>query len=91
MAITAAIREADGSTDTEALIDAFEGLVFETPKGKMVLRDEDHQAMQEMYHFRIEVEKRDDWFADRTVEAGVPKLIRKIGMDEMNIPIRNKR
>ena len=47
--------------------------------------------MQEMYHFRIEVEKRDDWFADRTVEAGVPKLIRKIGMDEMNIPIRNKR
>jgi branched-chain amino acid transport system substrate-binding protein len=25
------------------------------------------------------------------VEAGVPKLIRKIGMDEMNIPIRNKR
>jgi branched-chain amino acid transport system substrate-binding protein len=91
MAITAAIRDADGSTDTEDLIDAFEGLVFETPKGKMVLRDEDHQALQEMYHFRIEAEKRDDWFADRTVEAGVPKLIRKIGLDEMNIPIRNKR
>ena len=57
----------------------------------MVLRDDDHQALQEMYHFRIEVEKRDDWFADRTVEAGVPKLIRKIGVDEMNIPIRKKR
>ncbi len=91
MAITAAIREADGSTDTEALIDAFEGLVFETPKGKMVLRDEDHQAMQEMYHFRIEAQERDDWFADRTVKAGVPKLIRTISMDEMDIPIRNKR
>ena len=90
MAITAAIREADGSTDSEDLIDALENLVFETPKGKMVLREEDHQALQEMYHFRIKVEERDDWFADRTVKAGVPELIRKIGLDEMDIPIRNK-
>ncbi|GAA5127873.1 substrate-binding domain-containing protein [Alloalcanivorax gelatiniphagus] len=90
MAITAAIRKAKGSTDTEDLIKAFEGLVFETPKGKMIIRDEDHQALQEMYHFRIKAEERDDWFANRTVTAGVPELVRTIAIDQMNIPIRNK-
>lgn len=91
MAIVAAIKKADGSTDADDLIKAFEGLVFETPKGKMIIRSEDHQALQSMYHFRIKVEERDDWFADRTVTAGVPELVRTIGIDQMNIPIRNKR
>lgn len=89
MAITEAIREADGSTETEDLIEAFEGLVFQTPKGEMEIRAEDHQAMQDMYHFEVEVEERDDWFEDRTVEAGVPKLIRIIDRSEMDIPVRN--
>ena len=89
MAITEAIREAGGSTDTEDLIAAFEGLTFQTPKGEMEIRAEDHQAMQDMYHFEIEVEERDDWFAGRTVEAGVPKLIRIIDRSEMDIPVRN--
>ncbi|UWN48361.1 hypothetical protein ASALC70_00541 [Alcanivorax sp. ALC70] len=57
----------------------------------MILRDEDHQALQEMYHFRVKVEERDDWFADRAVTAGVPELVRKIAIDQMNIPIRNDR
>jgi hypothetical protein len=30
-----------------------EGMSFETPKGKMTFRKEDHQAMQDMYHFKI--------------------------------------
>ncbi len=89
MAITEAIRKAGGSTDTEDLISAFRGLVFQTPKGEMEIRAEDHQAMQDMYHFEIEVEERDDWFDDRTVKAGVPKLIRVIDRSEMDIPIRN--
>lgn len=89
MAIAAAIKESGGSTDTEDLIEAFEGLVFQTPKGEMEIRAEDHQAMQDMYHFEIEVEERDDWFAGRTVTAGVPKLIRVIDRSEMDIPIRN--
>lgn len=89
MAITAAIRKSGGSTDAEDLIAAFEGLVFQTPKGEMEIRAEDHQALQDMYHFEIEVEERDDWFAGRTVEAGVPKLIRVIDRKEMEIPIRN--
>lgn len=89
MAITAAIRKSGGSTDAEDLIAAFEGLVFQTPKGEMEIRAEDHQAMQDMYHFEVEVQERDDWFAGRTVEAGVPKLIRVIDRSEMDIPVRN--
>ncbi|MCQ4320112.1 substrate-binding domain-containing protein [Stutzerimonas stutzeri] len=89
VAITAAIRKAGGSTDTEDLIKALEGLTFDTPKGEMEIRAEDHQAMQDMYHFEIEVEERDDWFAGRTVEVGVPKLIRVIDRSEMDIPVRN--
>lgn len=89
MAIVAAIREAEGSTDAEDLIDAFRGLQFDTPKGAMTIRPEDHQALQAMYHFRIAPEDREDWFADRAVTAGVPELIRAIPTEAMNIPVRN--
>jgi branched-chain amino acid transport system substrate-binding protein len=68
---------------TEKLIAAMEGMSFETPKGKMTFRKEDHQAMQEMYHFRI---KNDPAFA-----WGVPELVREIPASELQIPIRNKR
>lgn len=89
MAIVKAIKTADGSTASEDLIEAFRGLHFDTPKGEMVIRSEDHQALQAMYHFKVETEQRDDWFADRTVNAGVPKLVKVIPIEEMNIPIRN--
>ena len=89
MAITAAIRKSGGSTDAGDLIAAFEGLVFQTPKGEMEIRAEDHQAMQDMYHFEVEVQERDDWFDDRTMKAGVPELIRVIDRSEMDIPVRN--
>ena len=56
----------------------------------MLIREDDHQALQTMYHFENVVEERDDWFADRSVTAGVPKMIRTIGLDEMDIPIRNQ-
>ena len=45
--------------DVEDLIAAFEGLVFQTPKGEMEIRAEDHQTLQDMYHFEIEVEERE--------------------------------
>jgi ribosomal protein S18 acetylase RimI-like enzyme len=31
-----------------------EGMSFDTPKGKMTFRKEDHQALQSMYHFDLE-------------------------------------
>ena len=80
LAVVEAIRKA-GSTDTEALIEAMEGMEWETPKGMMRFRAEDHQALQSMYHFKTVV--RDD------VDYGVPELVRELTIDDMDIPIRN--
>lgn len=82
IAIVEAIKKA-GSTDTEALIKTMEGMEFETPKGKMVFRAEDHQALQSMYHFKIKV--------DPDVAWAIPELVREIGIEDMDVPIRNKR
>ncbi|ANK80845.1 MAG: ABC transporter permease [Rhizobiales bacterium NRL2] len=80
IAIVEAIRKA-GSTETEALINAMEGMEFQTPKGKMIFRAEDHQALQEMYHFKIAIEEGVEW--------AVPKLVDVIEIDEMDVPVRN--
>ena len=55
MAIVEGVKKA-GGTDTEKLIAAMEGMSFDTPKGKMTFRKEDHQAMQSMYHFKIKID-----------------------------------
>ena len=83
IAVVEALKKTGGNTATEKLIAAMEGMAFETPKGKMVFRKEDHQAMQSMYHFRIKVDPAFTW--------GVPELVREIKIEDMNIPIRNKR
>ena len=80
IAVVEAIKKA-GSTDTEALISAMEGMEWETPKGMMRFRKEDHQALQSMYHFRTEIQDGKDY--------GVPVLVREIGIDDMDIPVRN--
>jgi branched-chain amino acid transport system substrate-binding protein len=82
MAIVAAVQKAK-STDTEKLIAAMEGLEFDTPKGKMVFRKEDHQALQSMYHFKIK--------ADPAVAWGIPELVRELKIEDMQVPIQNKR
>ncbi len=81
MAIVAALRKTGGSTDSEDLITAMEGMEFDTPKGKMIFRPEDHQALQSMYHFKIKV--------DPDVEWGIPELVRELKIEDMDIPIRN--
>ncbi|MGH8733800.1 MAG: substrate-binding domain-containing protein, partial [Burkholderiales bacterium] len=58
MAAVTAIQKA-GGTDTEKLIQAMEGMEFDTPKGKMTFRKEDHQALQDMYHWRIKKGAKD--------------------------------
>jgi len=82
MAVVAAVQKAK-STDTEKLIAAMEGLEFDTPKGKMVFRKEDHQALQSMYHFKIK--------ADPAVAWGIPELVRELKIEDMKVPIQNKR
>jgi branched-chain amino acid transport system substrate-binding protein len=79
IAIVEGIRTA-GSTETDDLIAAMEGMSFETPKGTMTFRPEDHQALQAMYHFKIRVE--DD------VEWGIPELVRELKIEDMQIPVR---
>jgi branched-chain amino acid transport system substrate-binding protein len=71
------------STDTEKLIAAMEGMSFDSPKGRMTFRKEDHQAMQSMWHFRVKV--------DPNVQWAIPELIREIKPEEMKIPIRTPR
>ncbi|ANP36674.1 ABC transporter permease [Phaeobacter gallaeciensis] len=81
IAAVEAIKKA-GSTDTEELITAMEGMEWETPKGTMMFRAEDHQALQPMYHFKIKVEDGVEW--------AVPELVRALSIDELPIPIRNQ-
>jgi len=81
IAVVEAIKKA-GGTDTEDLIAAMEGMEWETPKGTMRFRPEDHQAMQSMYHFKIRV--------DPEVEWAIPELVRELGIDDLPIPVRNQ-
>ena len=81
-AVVAAVEKAK-STDTEKLISTMEGMSFETPKGTMIFRKEDHQALQSMYAFKIKVDPNVAW--------GIPELTRELKIEDMDVPIRNKR
>jgi branched-chain amino acid transport system substrate-binding protein len=71
------------STDTEKLIAAMEGMDFDSPKGKMTFRKEDHQAMQPMYHWRMKKTPPSD--------TELLDLVREIPSSEINVPLRNKK
>lgn len=83
MALVAALEKTNGSTDTEALIAAMEGMTFDSPKGRVQFRAQDHQALQSMFGFRLTMP------ADRT--WAVPVLTREFAIGDMNIPLANKR
>ncbi|MEN5158261.1 substrate-binding domain-containing protein [Achromobacter spanius] len=83
IAIVAALNKTGGNSDTDTLIKAMEGMSFDTPKGRMTFRPEDHQAMQSMYHFRIK--------NDPSVPWAVQDLVKEITPDQMAVPIQNKR
>jgi branched-chain amino acid transport system substrate-binding protein len=80
-AVVAGLAKA-GSADTEKLIAAMEGMSFDTPKGPMTFRVEDHQALQAMYHWRIKAGATD---------TDLLELVATIPATDMPIPIRNKR
>ncbi len=82
IAVVEGIKKA-GGTDTEKLIAAMAGMSFESPKGTMTFRKEDHQAMQNMYHFRIKKTQANEW--------DLLELVREIPAREIPVPIRNKR
>lgn len=76
--ITAAIEKAQ-STQTEDLIEAMEGLGFDGPKGRMIMRPEDHQTLQPMYHM---------WMGLDSGGSPAMALIREIKAREIELPIR---
>jgi branched-chain amino acid transport system substrate-binding protein len=82
MAVVTGIQKA-GSTDSEKLISAMEGMEFMTPKGKMIFRKEDHQALQSAYMFRFEVKPDVEW--------AIPVLLHEFTPEETAPPITVKR
>jgi branched-chain amino acid transport system substrate-binding protein len=82
MAVLAGIDKAKG-TDTEKLIAAMEGMEFQTPKGKMLFRKDDHQALQSMYVFKMTSKPDVAWL--------VPALTRELAPAETAPPVLNKR
>ena len=82
MAVVAGIQKAAG-TDAEKLIAAMEAMEFQTPKGKMTFRKDDHQAMQSMYAFKMVAKPDVAWL--------VPSLTRELTPEETSPPIMNKR
>ena len=82
IAVVEALKKAN-STETEKLIAAMEGMSFDTPKGRMSFRKEDHQAMQAMYHFKIKVDPNVSW--------AIPELVREIKPEEMKVPVKVKK
>lgn len=81
IAIVEALKQSDGDADANKLIDVMEGMSFETPKGTMTFREEDHQALQSMYSIRLE--QRDG------VDYPVPVLIRELSPEETAPPVMN--
>ncbi len=81
-AVVNAVTQA-GNIDTEKLIATMENMEFMTPKGKMKFRKEDHQALQSMFAFELEVKPDVEW--------AIPRLTRTLTMDETAPPIMNKR
>ena len=82
MAVVTALRKAS-STDAEKLIATMEGMDFDTPKGKMTFRKEDHQALQAMYAFKMVARPDVPWL--------VPSLVRELSPAETAPPVTNKR
>lgn len=78
LAVVKAIETAE-TIDTEGVIAAMEGMSWDTPKGEMTFRPEDHQALQSMLHFKIKV--------DDAVEWAIPEKVRIIDASEMDIPL----
>ncbi|MFI8713785.1 substrate-binding domain-containing protein [Brevibacillus brevis] len=83
VAIVEALKKTNADTDSEKLIAAMEGMTFDSPKGQMQFRVDDHQALQTLY--AIKLEKKDG------VDHPVPVLVREMAMEETAPPVRNQK
>lgn len=83
ISIVEALKKTNGNTDSDQLIKTMEGMSFDTPKGKMTYRKEDHQALQTLYAIKLEKKQG--------VPYPVPVLMRELTPEETAPPIRNKK
>lgn len=81
ISIIEALKKSEGNADGNELIGIMEGMSFETPKGTMTFRAEDHQALQTMYSVKLEKLAGFDY--------PVPVLIRELSPSETEPPIQN--
>ncbi|SFJ51581.1 substrate-binding domain-containing protein [Thermoflavimicrobium dichotomicum] len=81
IAAVEALKKTGGDSTADKLISAMEGMSFETPKGKMTFRKEDHQALQTLYAVRLQ----------KGTDYPAPELIRELSPDETAPPIQNKK
>lgn len=82
IAIVEALKKTEGDTDANKLIEMMEGMTFDTPKGPMTFREEDHQALQTLYSITLEEREGYDY--------PVPVLIRELTPEETAPPIMNQ-
>ncbi|GAA1059681.1 substrate-binding domain-containing protein [Agromyces bracchium] len=73
--IVQAVRE--GGDDVDAMIDALEGWTFESVKGEVTVREEDHALIQPMYQVKL-VEGADGW---------APELIETVDAETVAPPV----
>lgn len=83
IAIVEALKKTNGDASGDVLVKAMEGMSFDTPKGKMTFRKEDHQALQTIYAVKLEKKEEFDY--------PVPVLIRELTPEETEPPIMNSR
>ncbi len=91
-AYAAAIRKA-GGTDTKPVVAALEGLTFDTAKGKVTLRPEDHQAICDVNFIRIkasEVEPTMDILDYSRSDVEVAEFVRYDGASVIEPPTPGK-
>jgi branched-chain amino acid transport system substrate-binding protein len=81
IALVEALRRTRGEPDTEALIEAMEGMWFQGPKGIYTFRPEDHQALQSMYVVEMVPDPNPDhpW--------AIPRLIKEMSAKETAPPL----
>jgi len=76
--VVAALEKTGGDTSADALIPVLEGMEFDGPKGKYIIRDYDHVALQPMY--LVELTNVDD------PDFKFLKLIKEFGPEETASP-----
>ncbi|WP_313345761.1 substrate-binding domain-containing protein [Sedimentibacter sp.] len=78
-AIITALEKTSGNTDAEALIEAMEGMEYESPTGTRYFRKEDHQSIQPLYEIILrEVDG---------IDYPVPEFVREIPAEDIAPPI----